>query len=60
MSCTYWKISVFDEEKIGCLVKACNLKEQEAKDLVKELSSMGVMARASKHINPKKEYFYGK
>lgn len=60
MSCAYWKVSVFDGEKIGYLVKACNLKEQEAKDLVKELSSMGVMARASKHKNTKGEYFYGK
>ena len=60
MSRTYWKVSIFDEDRVGYLVKACNLKEQDAKDLVEELSTMGVMARASKHKNTKGEYYYGK
>lgn len=60
MSWGYWKVSVFDEERVGYVVKAVNLKAQEAKDLVKELEAVGFMARASKHNNKKKEYFYGK
>lgn len=60
MSWTYWKVSVFDENRAGYIVKACNLKETEAKELVMELEASGIMARASKHKNKKQEYFYGK
>ena len=60
MSRTYWKVSVFDEKRIGYVVKACNLNEQEAKELVIELEASGIMARASKHKNQKGEYYYGK
>lgn len=57
---TYWKVSTFDDKVGGYIVREVNLKEYEAKDLVKKLESMGCMARASKHINKKGEYYYGK
>lgn len=60
MSRTYWKVSVFDENLIGYVVKAVNLDKEKAKELVRELEATGVMARASKHKNPKGEYYYGK
>lgn len=60
MSRTYWKVSVFDENLVGYIVKACNLTEFEAKDMVHELETMGIMARASRHKNSKGEYYYGK
>jgi len=60
MARTYWKVSVFDEKQVGYIVKAVNLEEQEARELVLEFESKGLMARASKHKNPKCEYFYGK
>ena len=60
MARTYWKVSVFDEVLVGYVIKAVNLQEQKAKELVLEFESNGMMARASKHKNPKREYFYGK
>lgn len=60
MARTYWKVSVFDENYVGYIVKAVNLEEQKAKELVAEFESKGMMARASKHKNPKREYYYGK
>lgn len=60
MSRTYWKVSVFNEDTVGYVVKAVNLSEDEAKDMIRKLESKGLMARASKHKNPKKDYFYGK
>lgn len=60
MSRTYWKVSVFDEKALGYIVKAVSLSEEEAKDMVHQLELIGFMARASKHKNPKKDYYYGK
>lgn len=60
MSMTYWKVSVFDENAVGYVVKAVNLSEDEAKNMVRQLEALGLMARASKHKNPKRDYFYGK
>lgn len=60
MSRTYWKVSAFNELLCGYVVKATNLTEEKAKELVRELESLGVMARASKHKNPKQDYHYGK
>jgi len=57
---TYWKVSIFDEHKVGYIVKAVCLKDYEAKEMVHELESMGIMARASKHKNHNKEYYYVK
>lgn len=60
MSQIYWKVSVFDEKSVGYVVKAVGLKEEDAKDLVHKLEAKGIMARASKHKNPQREYYYGK
>lgn len=60
MSKSYWKVSVFDGERAGYIVKKTNLSEQEAKELVLELERMGFTTRASKHKNKRQEYFYCK
>ena len=60
MSRTYWKVSVFNENAVSYIVKAVNLKEEEAKDMVHQLSIAGIMARASRHKNPKRDYYYSK
>lgn len=57
---TYWKVSIFNEKSVGYIVKAVCLKDYEAKEMVHELEKMGIMARASKHKNYNKEYYYGK
>lgn len=56
----FWKVSVFDEDLTGFEIMACCLKENEAKEITRELDALGFIARASKHTNKKGVYFYGK
>lgn len=56
----YWKVSVFNEDPVGYVVKSVSLSESSAKSMVNELESLGIMARASKHRNPRREYYYCK
>lgn len=55
----YWKVAVYDEDLCGFIVRAVCLKKSDAMELTRELTAQGFIARASKQINLKKEYYYG-
>ena len=64
MSCKLWKVSVLEKlpnDSMGYVVKFVAIPiKKDAERIANMASRNGLIARFSKHINPKKEYFYGK
>ena len=61
----YWKLSVFEDFKdgsgAGFVVKMTAIPTKKDAYLLADINRRdGLIVRVSKHINPKKEYFYGK
>lgn len=62
--CKLWKVSVLEKlpnGSMGYVVKFVAIPtKKDAERIANMASRNGLIARFSKHINPKKEYFYGK
>ena len=62
--CRLWKVSVLEKlpnNSMGYVVKFVAIPTKKDAEIIANMASRnGLVARFSKHINPKKEYFYGK
>jgi len=62
--CKLWKVSVLEKlpnGSMGYVVKFVAIPtKKDAERIANMAYRNGLIARFSKHINPKKEYFYGK
>lgn len=62
--CKLWKVSVLEKlpnGSMGYVVKFVAIPTKKDAEIIANMAFRnGLVARFSKHINPKKEYFYGK
>jgi hypothetical protein len=62
--CRLWKLSVLEKlpnGEMGFVVKFTSIPTKRDAEIIANMAFRnGLIARFSKHINPKKEYFYGK
>lgn len=62
--CNFWKLSVLEKlpnGSMGYVIKCVSIpSKKDAERIANMAFRNGLIARFSKHINPKKEYFYGK
>ena len=63
-ACRLWKVSVLEKlpnDSMGYVVKFVAIPTKKDAEIIANMAFRnGLTARFSKHINPKKEYFYGK